>query len=126
MGEERTSEHERLTSGVAILEAHDIRKRFGGVVAVDGVSLAVPPGTVKTVVWQLQHGRRPAPSGNQMCDTVGDTHCLPAKAPPYTSAAAIPSLQPRCNNDSWQSTVIRTLPQRQSRVLRNCPRRRQT
>ena len=53
---DRSSEHERRTGGAAILEAHDIVKSFGGVSAVEGVSIAVPPGEVHGLVGETGAG----------------------------------------------------------------------
>ncbi len=35
---------------MALLEVQDVRKRFGGIVAVDGVSFAVEPGKIKALI----------------------------------------------------------------------------
>ena len=40
-----------------IIEAHDIVKRFGGVAAVDGVSISVPPGEVHGLVGENGAGK---------------------------------------------------------------------
>ncbi|HUZ83164.1 MAG TPA: ABC transporter ATP-binding protein [Gaiellales bacterium] len=58
----------------ALLEAHDLRKRFGGVAAVDGCSFEVSEGTItaligpngsgKTTVFNLVTGYMPADSGS--------------------------------------------------------------
>jgi ABC-type sugar transport system ATPase subunit len=53
VGTERTS-----GSGVApIIEARDIVKRFGGAVAVDGVSISVPPGEIHGLVGENGAGK---------------------------------------------------------------------
>ena len=67
-----------MTESPALLEVQDLRKRFGGVVAVDGCSFSVRPGTVtgligpngsgKTTVFNVVTGYLRADSGTVRFD----------------------------------------------------------
>jgi len=57
MSWELTTERTPHTVVAPIIEAHDIVKRFGGVAAVDGVSIAVPPGEVHGLVGENGAGK---------------------------------------------------------------------
>src|SRR6056297_1750333 len=57
MSGELTTERTPHTVVAPIIEAHGIVKRFGGVAAVDGVSIAVPPGEVHGLVGENGAGK---------------------------------------------------------------------
>lgn len=57
MNSEATAETQLSTSTTAVIEAHNIRKRFGGVYAVNDVSLAVQPGEIHGLVGENGAGK---------------------------------------------------------------------
>ncbi|MEO8638984.1 MAG: ATP-binding cassette domain-containing protein, partial [Chloroflexota bacterium] len=67
-----------------IVAAHDLRKRYGSLQAVDGVSFEIaegevfgilgPNGAGKTTTLEMIEGMRPIDSGSAMVDGIDVTH----------------------------------------------------
>jgi len=57
MSEDLTTERDVPRTGSPIIEAHGIRKRFGGVYAVNDVSLSVQPGEIHALVGENGAGK---------------------------------------------------------------------
>ncbi|MEM0046637.1 MAG: ABC transporter ATP-binding protein [Fervidicoccaceae archaeon] len=57
MREEQISQHTSIANGEEILKVVNIRKSFGGLVALDGVSLSVKKGTVTMIIGPNGSGK---------------------------------------------------------------------